>query len=161
MIGMLILDQLTKHWARTAFNEHQQPGFPFPGFLEFTLIYNQGIAFGLMKGSGILMTPIAVGIAGAALVYSSKNPGERGWTQLAMGLLAAGALGNLYDRLHDGKVTDMIYLTVINFPVFNVADACITCAAAILMITWTFEAVKPAEGPKIATTVETLENPVP
>ena len=76
MIGMLILDQLTKHWARTAFNEHQQPGFPFPGFLEFTLIYNQGIAFGLMKGSGILMTPIAVGIAGAALVYSSKNPGD-------------------------------------------------------------------------------------
>jgi signal peptidase II len=67
-----------------------------------------------------------------------------------MGLLAAGALGNLFDRVAFGKVTDMFYFRAINFPVFNVADACITIAAGLLIYLWTVEALakpKPAEPP--------------
>ena len=52
-----------------------------------------------------------------------------GLPTVAMGLLASGALGNLYDRLFDRRgVTDMFWFRAINFPVFNVADACITVA---------------------------------
>ena len=161
MIGMFVADQMTKHWARSIFNERQRPGFPIPGVLEFTLTYNKGIAFGLMQGSGQLMTPIAICIAVAALVFSWRNPQESRWTQAAMGLLAAGALGNLYDRLTAGKVTDMIYVTAINFPVFNVADACITVAALMLMVVWTKDVARPAETPKPPQPVETAENPAP
>lgn len=161
MVGMLILDQATKHWARTILVERQRPGFPIPGVLELTLTYNKGIAFGMMQGAGILMAPIALCIAGAALVYSIKNPRESRWTLAAMGMLAAGALGNLIDRVFMGKVTDMIYVTAINFPVFNIADACITSAAIMLMITWAKDALKPAEGPSANHGSETAENPAP
>lgn len=158
---MLVVDQLTKHWARTAFVERQRPGFPFPGIFEFTLTYNKGIAFGLMQGSGLLMTPIALGIAGVAIAYSLRNPTESRWSHAAMGLLAAGALGNLYDRLVHQRVTDMIYVTAINFPVFNVADACITTAAIMLMISWMRDAVHARENPPKPQPVETADNASP
>lgn len=162
LIGMLVLDQSTKAWARHAFVERHREGFPIPGVLELTLTYNKGIAFGMLQGSGVLMTPIALGIAIAALIYSHRNRGETRWTHVAMGLLASGALGNLYDRLFLGKVTDMIYVTAINFPVFNVADACITTAAIMLMLVWAKDVFKPTpESPKLPAASETVENPVP
>ena len=58
-----------------------------------------------------------------------------------MGLLAAGALGNLYDRLVFGKVRDMFETRFVEFPVFNWADSCITVATAILILVWSKEAV--------------------
>jgi signal peptidase II len=48
--------------------------------------------------------------------------------------LAAGAIGNLIDRLWMQKVTDMFWFRPINFPVFNIADSCITVAAIILVV---------------------------
>lgn len=53
---------------------------------------------------------------------------------VTLGMLAAGAIGNLIDRLWMGKVTDMFWFRLINFPVFNVADACITVSAILLAI---------------------------
>lgn len=161
LVGMLLVDQATKQWARTAFLERQRPGFPIPGVLEFTLTYNKGIAFGLMWGSGLLMAPIAVCIAVAAMIYSHRNKGETRWMHAAMGLLAAGAIGNLIDRVFAGKVTDMIYVTAINFPVFNVADSCITAAAIMLMISWAREVMRTPESPKKPQPSETAENPSP
>jgi signal peptidase II len=93
------------------------------------------------------MAPVAVLIAIIALFYSRRNPHEGPWTHVAMGLLAAGALGNLYDRLALGHVTDMIYIAAINFPVFNVADACITVAACMLLITWSRDMFKKGDPP--------------
>jgi signal peptidase II len=49
-----------------------------------------------------------------------------------MALLCAGAIGNLIDRLALGRVTDMFWLRFIDFPVFNVADVCITIAGVLL-----------------------------
>jgi signal peptidase II len=142
-IGMLALDQWVKAWVRGAIPEHGSfGGKPFPGIFEITLTYNQGIAFGMFQGAGILLAPIAVVIACGAIWYSMKHPEETGWSHLAMGLLAAGALGNLYDRLFRKQVTDMFYLTIIKFPVFNVADSCITIATILLIITWWKEAAR-------------------
>jgi len=58
----------------------------------------------------------------------------------AMALLAAGALGNLYDRVKYGYVRDMFAARFVSFPVFNWADTCITIATAILILVWTKEA---------------------
>lgn len=135
----LILDLSSKAWARAAFAEHQSPGFPWPGVFELTLTYNKGIAFGMLQGAGVFLAPIAIAIAVAAWVYSHRNNGEGSMSHSAMALLASGALGNLYDRLTLGKVTDIFWFRAINFPVFNVADSCITIAAGLLILKWSRE----------------------
>ncbi len=142
-IGMLVLDQWVKAWIRGALPQHGSfGGRPFPGVFELTLIYNEGIAFGMLKGAGPLLAPIAVLIAAGATWYSIRHPKESWWTHIAMGLLASGALGNLYDRVVNHQVTDMFWFRLINFPVFNVADSCITVATGLLILGWWGEAAK-------------------
>lgn len=146
---MVVLDQLIKAWARHTFSGNLAAlgGWPAPGTFELTLTYNRGIAFGFLQGQGVLLTPIALIMAGLAAWYSWKTPRGHAFVHVAMGLLAAGALGNLYDRLAFGKVTDIFYFRAINFPVFNLADACITVAAIMLMVVWGMEAARDIAGP--------------
>jgi len=139
----LALDQIVKGWVRGAIPQHgSMGGLPIPGVFEITLTYNKGIAFGLFQGMAIFMTPIALAIAGGSAWYSLRHKEEGPMTHIAMGLLASGALGNLYDRLVHGQVTDMFWFRLIDFPVFNVADACITIATILLIITWWRDAAK-------------------
>ncbi|HZH98405.1 MAG TPA: signal peptidase II [Fimbriimonadaceae bacterium] len=142
-IGCLVLDQWVKWYARAHFPERGSATL-IPNVLDFTLTYNKGIAFGLLQGAGVLLAPVAVAIAIGAALYSYRNPDESRLTHLAMALLASGALGNLYDRLVHGKVTDMFWIRMFDFPVFNIADACITVAAAILILKWAREAFQSA-----------------
>jgi signal peptidase II len=149
VVGMFVLDQLTKSWVRQHVPPHGswQGGWPIPGVFELTLTYNQGIAFGLFKGLATLMTPIAVVIAGGSTWYSFQHPKEITLSHIAMGLLASGALGNLYDRLRDTNgVTDMFWFRTIDFPVFNVADSCITVSTILLIITWWIDASRGASA---------------
>lgn len=121
-------------------------GAPWPGVFEFTLTYNKGIAFGLMQGMGVYMSPIAILIAVITAIYSYRNPRESLLTHLAVGMIGSGAIGNLIDRVWLGKVTDMFWFRLINFPVFNVADALIS-VGAVFMVLGTFLS-KSAEEPK-------------
>ena len=147
-IVTLVLDQVVKAWVRGAIPpQGTLSGRPFPGFFEITLTYNEGIAFGLAQGSAVYMTPVAVVIAVGAGIYSFRHPKEGVTSHLAMGLLASGALGNLYDRLKFGKVTDMFWFRAIDFPVFNVADSCITIATILLILTWLREAAQEKSRP--------------
>lgn len=137
-VGFIGLDQLVKFWVRTAAHgiENHTILSPWPNVFEIKLVFNGGIAFGMFQGSGILLWPIAIGIAVAATAYSVKHPTDKPIIHIAMALLAAGSIGNLIDRVVAGRVTDMFFLRAINFPVFNVADACITCAAVLLGYFW-------------------------
>jgi signal peptidase II len=147
LVSTLILDQVVKAWARGAMPEGGSlRGLPWPGVFEFKLTYNMGVAFGLFQGAGVYLAPIAIVIAVAAAWYSVKHPHESSISHVAMGLLASGALGNLYDRVAHGKVTDMFYARIIDFPVFNIADACITVATGLLIFIWWREAVNPPEA---------------
>jgi signal peptidase II len=145
-------DQAVKVWVRGAIPpQGTMGGLPLPGIFEITLTYNEGIAFGLFQGAAIAMTPVALIIAGGAAYYSFRHPKEGVLTHLAMALLASGALGNLYDRLAFGKVTDMFWFRAIDFPVFNVADACITVATGLLILTWWRDAASEAPAKLPAT----------
>ncbi|MBL8047045.1 MAG: signal peptidase II [Chthonomonas sp.] len=149
----LVLDQVVKAWARGRFQLHESPGFPWPGVFEFTLVYNQGIAFGMMKGMSILFTPVAIAIVVMAYRFVANHPGERVFVHVAAGLVAAGAVGNMIDRIWLGKVTDMFWARFINFPVFNVADVCITIGAVLFGIRFVFErafAPTPLANPEVA-----------
>ena len=97
---------------------------------------------------------MAIAIAAGATWYSAKHTHEGPLSHVAMGLLASGALGNLYDRIVFGKVTDMFWFRAINFPVFNVADACITIATILLIFTWWRDAARESAKPVAAAPAE-------
>ncbi len=136
MVALVALDQGVKAWSRAKADGVE--GYVFnalwPGIFELKLAYNRGIAFGMFQGGGVFFAPVALIIAGAAAWYAMKTPTNQKLAHFTLGMLAAGAIGNLIDRIWLGKVTDMFWFRLINFPVFNVADACITVSAVLLAI---------------------------
>ena len=146
-VSCLVLDQVTKFGARMLAEgvEGRSISALWPGVFELKLVFNEGIAFGMFQGAGVFLTPIAACIAFGAAWYSLRHPGEPRSSHVTMALLCAGALGNLIDRVAFGKVTDMFWIRAIDFPVFNVADVCITVAGFMLAISVLFELVHPKE----------------
>lgn len=158
LVLTLALDQGVKGWVRSAIPPHGSlGGKPFPGFFELTLTYNEGIAFGMLQGSALFMTPIAIIIAVGATIYSYRHPEEGTVSHVSMALLASGALGNLYDRVVAGRVTDMFWFRAIDFPVFNIADTCITIATILLIYIWWREAMKESAKNKAAVEAASVE----
>ena len=142
LILLTAVDQLVKHWARGALHQGEALPRPWPGVFEIELTFNQGIAFGFLQGKGIALTPIAVIISAGSIWYSLRHPDESTWNHVGFGLLAAGAVGNLIDRVVFNQVTDMFWFRKINFPVFNVADSCITVATIMLILGWWVEGMR-------------------
>ena len=132
-IVILLLDQGTKIWAERALS--RQPLVFIPEALELTYLENRGAVWGLMQGWRIVFL-VATFVFLCILVwfYAKKRKDMTVLTRVILSLLFAGAIGNLIDRVFLGYVRDMIYFSLINFPVFNVADSAITIAAALLVI---------------------------
>jgi len=95
--------------------------------------YNTGAAFGMFQGYGWIFTSLAFVVAGMIIYYYPRTDPQDWWLRLAMGMQMSGALGNVIDRLTlDWKVTD--FISVGDFPVWNVADASISVGVVILLI---------------------------
>jgi signal peptidase II len=91
----------------------------------------------------MVFTVLAI-VVSAAIIYYYRNTERADWlVRLALAMQLGGALGNLVDRLTEGTVTDFISLG--SFPVFNLADACISLGVALLLIDMLFER-HPPEG---------------
>lgn len=101
-----------------------------PNVLDFTLVFNQGIAFGMLQGLGIWLAPIALAMTGFAYwLYVKREPADKLQALVAI-LVAGGAIGNVIDRLAMGRVTDFINIKII--PVFNFADIYITISFFVM-----------------------------
>lgn len=137
-IVLIVADQVLKAWCRHSLVDGQSVTL-IPGVLDLTLTTNRGIAFGMLQGAGPILAPIAIAISIGAAAYSMRHRDESPWMHVAMTLLASGAVGNLYDRVVLRQVTDMFHIRLFEFPIFNLADSCITVAAAILILRWTGE----------------------
>jgi lipoprotein signal peptidase len=74
-------------------------------------------------------------IAAAAIIYWTfrRTTARDRVLCAALGLILAGTVGNLYDRLVFGGVRDFLYFYWINWPVFNIADSCLVCGAFLLL----------------------------
>ena len=114
-----------------------RPDVPvIPGVLDLHLTRNPGAAFSLATGATVLLTVIAVVVAGF-IVRVATRLRDRTWA-VALGLLLGGALGNLTDRLLRqpgplrGHVIDFLKLP--HWPVFNLADTAIVVAAALILL---------------------------
>ena len=94
--------------------------------------YNTGAAFGMFKDASMILTVLAFIVIGAILFYYPQVSRDDWSLRLALSMQLGGAIGNLIDRLRIGHVTD--FISVGNFPVFNVADASISVGAVVLFL---------------------------
>lgn len=129
------LDLITKSAAADRLKG--QPELPLlPGILELRYLENHGAAFSLFQNGKIVFSIVAVIAIVLIAVILLRTPAARHYLpfRLCLVAVAAGAAGNLADRLIYGYVRDFIYFILIDFPIFNVADIYVTCAAALLCI---------------------------
>lgn len=125
------LDRLAKWWASTALHVGQPT--PLLGqSIRLTRVHNVGGAFGIFPGSGELFLAVS-GIVSLVLLALLLLGRFRGiLARMGMAIVLAGAMGNLIDRLLYGFVLD--FFEIRGFPVFNLADACITVGAGLIIL---------------------------
>ena len=125
-----IIDQITKAVMRM-----DRISFRIGNLFSIHPVENTGVAFSMLSGSGMALT------LGTALVIAALS----GWliakpdtlpkaARTGMWMIAGGGLGNLYDRIAYGAVTDFIEPLFVRFAVFNVADIAIVCGAMLAAI---------------------------
>lgn len=162
--GLILLDQATKIAVKgfTLFGFHHDGMFVgeshqvFGEVLRFTFVENPGMAFGVSFGWGKVFLTLFSLVAGVGLAwYLTKIRNYSKWVQFGITLLLAGALGNFIDRafygvfynegaLFYGLVVDFIQVDIpdinwfgqvyTHWPVFNIADSCVSCGMVLLLI---------------------------
>lgn len=167
-LGVLALDQAAK-WLAVENLRGQPPVELVGSFVQLRYTTNTGGAFSLLTGFPLFFGIMAVVIMGLILLYAHRARANS--TLLVLGLLLGGALGNFTDRLLrgdtllHGEVVD--FVDVGTFPVFNVADSCITVGAILLAILMTREdlaarrAEEAAEEPQAAPEAPSVPDPDP
>ena len=120
------------------------------GLVRFRYVQNTGASFSLLKDQGWIFTLIASMVCLGIIFWYSWRGTKYPWYQLCVGLLLAGAAGNLSDRLFKkGAVTDMINIPWIEiFKNFNVADISLNIGVSILVITYVIQAAANAKKPE-------------
>ena len=137
LAGAIVLaDQWTKWLVRT--------NIPFqatwlPDWLSWLSPYarivhwnNSGAAFGSFQNGNTVFTVLAIIVIGAILYYYPRVEMSDWTLRLALSLQLGGAAGNLVDRLGMHKVTD--FISIGNFPVFNIADSSISVGVVVLLL---------------------------
>ena len=113
----------------------------WPGVFKLRLVHNPGMMWGMaqdVQAHWWVLIRSAV-LVGLLWLYFTLEPRTR-FAQIAFGLVAAGALGNIFDnvfqgdRLFEGQVRDFLHFYWFEFPTFNVADSCICVGAPLLLL---------------------------
>ncbi len=133
--AVTVFDLATKAWITAIFREGE--ALPVTSFFTLVLAYNTGAAFSFLASAGGWQRWFFVGVAVAAsvfLVWMLRRGGSR-MLCLGLALILGGALGNLWDRVTLGRVTDFLLFHYAgwSWPAFNVADSAITVGAACLI----------------------------
>lgn len=138
LVGIVLLtlvDQITKVLAVQGL-KNQKPFVVIPGVFELFYLENKGAAWGMMSGARIFFLILTIVIVGLITWLMIRIPSEKRYIpmQVIAILIGAGAIGNFIDRLFLGYVRDFFYFSLINFPVFNVADCYVTVAMVLFVI---------------------------
>jgi len=133
-VAVVALDQVTKTWAVNALDDGRTIDLFWT--LRFALGFNSGMAFSKATGLGPLIGIVAT--LAIVFIVASMRRAESTASAFGMALVAAGAAGNVIDRLFRGdawfrgSVVDFIDLQW--WPVFNVADSAITVGGVLVII---------------------------
>lgn len=104
------------------------------GVFNLRYVENTGAAFSMLRGQTLILVLVPV-VASIAMIYilaSGRIKSKIGSWGIA--IILSGALGNLIDRIFRGAVVDMFDFSLINFPVFNVADIAVTVGAVLFFV---------------------------
>lgn len=134
-ILLIALDQVTKYWARTYLQENG-PISIIPGALKLQYHENTGAVWGIMTGKTGLLTILSIILFIVLCFMYFKIPQKRRYLpiQIIWIFIMAGAIGNLIDRITLKYVVDFVYIELINFPIFNIADNYLTLSSILLLI---------------------------
>ena len=134
LLILVIIDQWSKELAVHGLKDRDTI-ILIPGVFELFYLENRGAAFGMMQGGKWFFLAIT-GIACAAMLYFLIKERKRLHFMMtfSLALLLSGAIGNLIDRVALGYVRDMIYVALIDFAVFNVADMAVTVGCCLLVL---------------------------
>ena len=135
-VVVIVLDQASKFWIVNGLHFGEGSTMPVLGPFHLTFVYNQGISFGLLQGSGMgrwLLAAFSAIVAVALVAWARRA--TRTWLIVGIGLVIGGAVGNLIDRIATGRVIDFLDFSAMMFPwVFNVADSAISIGVVLLLI---------------------------
>ena len=134
IILLIVADQAAKYWAVSKLKGTSGMTL-ITGVLELQYLENRGMAFGMLQGKIPLLIALCLLFFCVFLYIYIKIPKTRYYLPLICTalVLAAGAVGNLIDRVFRGYVIDFIYFSLIDFPVFNVADIYVVCSGIFLV----------------------------
>ena len=138
VVSIFFLDRISKIYVVNFSQNNLNNNIFNSKYLDLTLIWNEGIAFGLMSFDNNhyynILTGIIIIITLIVLIIGLKNKGLKRYSLLS---IFAGSLGNLYDRLFYNAVPDFIDFHVNNFHwfIFNVADIFISFGVIIMIMT--------------------------
>ena len=136
VILLILLDQLTKIWAVVRLKD--QPAISLiRGVFELQYLENRGCAhLRMMQGARSLFMISTIVLFLLVCVIYIRIPKEKMYLPLRViaVLFLAGAAGNFIDRVRQGFVVDFFYFSLINFPIFNVADIYVTTATIALIV---------------------------
>lgn len=137
-IVLVCIDQLTKIYARNSLNPANggESKSLIKGVFSFTYLENRGSIWGILQGKIDLLLIVSVLLFVFLVYVYIRVPKEKKYLLLLFidSVMIAGAIGNTIDRIFFGYVTDFIYFELVNFPIFNFADCCITVAAVTTII---------------------------
>ena len=130
----IFLDQWSKGLVRQniALGEEIYPISFLAPFFRFTYWQNTGAALGIFQNANISLLILSSIITVLIIWYYRKAVNEPLVFRISMGLLMGGAVGNIIDRIQLGFVTD--FIAVGRFPVFNVADSCVTIGVILMLL---------------------------
>lgn len=103
-----------------------------PGIINFRFIRNSGAAWGMLSDNRWVFISFTVIALIVMPVFLYKYRRLHVLFGISISLIIGGGIGNMIDRLFDGSVVDFIEFSFVSFPVFNVADACVTVGAVLL-----------------------------
>ncbi|HUZ63904.1 MAG TPA: signal peptidase II [Acetobacteraceae bacterium] len=140
VVAILVLaaDQASKWWVLHVADLPHRGRMVILPVLNFIMVWNRGVTFGLLNGLGaaswMILAAIALAVVGALFVWLRRA--ESRLVAVALGAIAGGAVGNVIDRLRFGAVVDFIQAHALGYSwyVFNIADAAIVCGVAALLL---------------------------
>ena len=109
-------------------------GVLIPGIINLRPVENEGIAFSMLSGKGLGLVLFTAALIAGLVAWLVLHPDDPPLLRAGLWLIAGGGLGNLYDRLAFGGVSDFIELAFTRLTVFNVADICICAGAALVLL---------------------------
>ncbi len=135
-IGVIVADQAVKHWILNVFDLPLRGSVEVAGPFYLTMVWNQGVSFGLLQAGHDLARWALAGFSLAVAFFLAgwARKTERPLLAVALGMVIGGALGNLIDRVRFAAVADFLDFSRLYFPwVFNIADAGITVGVILLL----------------------------